>query len=176
LSQLFQIASSKWEGAPPSLGELVLRGRDLLDDARYLPGADRGDPAYADILDNLQDLDATLEYVSLLLGLEPEDPLRERFFEVLGDFAEQAPRYSRWVAEQLQESATRAARIEPIRWRPEASERWERALRTVARAPDDARTASILTVVARCFDQIAQATERISEVASGIDRRNVRER
>ena len=79
LGQLFGAPRSTWEGAPPSLGDTVTRARDLLDDARYLPGPEHADPAYHGILSGLQEIDASLEYVHFLLGLEPEHALRERF-------------------------------------------------------------------------------------------------
>ena len=49
----FSASRSTWEGAPPSLGETVLRAEDLLDDALYLPGSDHADPAYRGILGSL---------------------------------------------------------------------------------------------------------------------------
>ena len=90
LGRLFDGPRSGWEGSPPSLGETVTRARDLLDDARYLPGPDHADPAYNGILGCLQEIDANLEYVRFLLSLEEEHALRQRFFQVIGDYAEQA--------------------------------------------------------------------------------------
>jgi hypothetical protein len=71
---------SRWEGLPQSLEETVTRARDLLDDARYLPGPEYADPMYQRVLACLQKIDANLEYVRFLLSLEPEHALRERFF------------------------------------------------------------------------------------------------
>jgi hypothetical protein len=165
LRQLFGAPRSTWKGAPLSLGETVRRAHDLLDDARYLPGPDHADPAYQGILSSLQEIDANLEYVHFLLGLEPEHALRERFFQVVGDYAEQAQRNLERVAQQFQEPPSRAARLEPVRWEPDASGRWERASHTVGLVPDPSIDPSRPAVIARCLDQIARATERISDIA-----------
>src|SRR6202030_4625421 len=90
LTQLFGASRATWAGAPPSLGETVARARDLLDDARYLPGPDHADPAYFGVLSGLQEIDANLEFVHFIVGLEEEHPLRRRFFQVIGDYPEQA--------------------------------------------------------------------------------------
>src|SRR5207244_8876637 len=116
LAELFGAPRPTWEGAPPSLGETVTRARDLLDDARYLPGPEHADPAYNGILGCLQEIDASLEYVHFLLGLEEEHPLRQRFFLVIRDYAGQARSNLESVARQFQQSPRRAARLEPLRW------------------------------------------------------------
>src|SRR6185295_14714820 len=72
LSRLFAGPRSSWEGSPASLGDVVTRAHDLLDDARYLPGPDHADPAYSGILACLQEIDANLEYMHFLVGLEEE--------------------------------------------------------------------------------------------------------
>jgi len=174
LGQLFGAPRWSWEGPPPSLGETVLRARDLLDDARYLPGRDHADPAYHGILSSLQEIDANLEYVHFLLSLEAEHALRERFFQVVGDYAEQAQRNLERVAQQFQQSPSRAARLEPVRWEPDASGRWERASHAVGPVSDRAIDPSRPAVIARCLDQIARATERISGIAQEINQRNTR--
>ena len=174
LGQLFGAPRSTWEGAPPSLGDTVRRARDLLDDARYLPGPEHADPAYHGILSSLQEIDANLEYVHFLLGLEPEHALRERFFQVVGDYAEQAQRNLERVAQQFQPSPRRAARLEPVRWEPDASGRWERASDAVGPVPDGAIDPSRPAIIAHCLDQIARATERISGIAQEINLRNTR--
>jgi hypothetical protein len=174
LGQLFGAPRSSWEGAPPSLGDTVRRARDLLDDARYLPGPEHADPAYHGILSSLQEIDANLEYVHFLLSLEAEHALRERFFQVVDDYAEQAQRNLERVAQQFQQSPSRAARLEPVRWEPDASGRWERASDAVGPVPDRAIDPSRPAVIARCLDQIAQATERMSGIAHEINRRNTR--
>jgi uncharacterized membrane protein YccC len=163
---------SRWEGSPPSLGETVTRARDLLDDARYLPGPEHTDPAYLGILGGLQEIDANLEYVRILLSLEPEHALRERFFQVVGDYAEQARRNLGRVAQQFQPSPRRAAAVEPIRWEPDASGRWERASREVGPVPDRGIDPWRPAVLARCLDQVARAVEKISGIAGEINLRN----
>jgi hypothetical protein len=182
LAQLFGASRAGWEGAPPSLGETVTRARDLIDDARYLPGPEHADRAYNGILGCLQDIDANLEYVHFVVGLEQEHPLRQRFFQVIGDFPEQASSNLDRVALQFQRSHDRAARVEPVRWEPDALVRWERASHDVVPAPppppslgegksggiDSSRPAKI----ARCLDQIARAVERISGIAREINLRN----
>src|SRR5271157_6487078 len=109
LGRLFAAPSSTWDGSPPSLGETVTRARDLLDDARYLSGPDHADPAYNGILGCLQEIDANLEYVRFLVGLEEEHPLRQRFFEVIGDYAEQSRSNLEQVVRQFQPSPRQAA-------------------------------------------------------------------
>jgi len=174
VGQLFSASRSTWGGAPPSLGETVLRAEDLLDDALYLPGSDHADPAYRGILGSLQEIDASLEYVHFLVGLEAEHALRDRFFPVVGDYAGQAQRNLQQVARQLQQSPGRGARLEPpVRWKPDASGRWEHASYPAGTLPDGAIDPWIPAVIARCLDQIAQATERISSIAQEIDQRNL---
>jgi uncharacterized membrane protein YccC len=172
LAQLFGPGRPAWEGAPPRLAETVTRARDLLDDARYLPGPEQADPAYHGILACLQEIDANLEYVHFLIGLEAENPLRQRFFQVIGDYAAQAGRNLEQVARQFQPSPSGAAGVEPVRWQPDTSGRWEHA----SGAPGPTLTGGIdpqrPAVIAGCLDQIAQAVERISEVAREINLRN----
>src|SRR5262249_833641 len=122
--------------SPPSLDDTVTRARDLLDDARYLPGPEHADPAYHGIQEGLQEIDANLEYIHFLIGLEPENPLRQRFFQVIGDYAEQARVNLEQVARQFEESATRGAAAEPIRWKPDASARWESVFHEVGSVMD----------------------------------------
>ena len=173
LGRLFGGPRENWEGAPPSLGETVTRARDLLDDALYLPGPEHADPAYHGILSRLQEIDANLEYVQFLLGLEAEHALRERFFQVVGDYAEQAQRNLERVAQQFQ-PPHRAARLEPVRWEPDATGRWERASGAVGPVKDRAIDPARPAVIARCLDQIARATERMSGIAREINLRNAR--
>jgi hypothetical protein len=172
LDQLFGAPRATWEGAPPSLGDTVTRARDLLDDARYLPGPEHADPAYHGILGCLQEIDAHLEYVHFLVGLEEEHPLRQRFFQVLGDYPEQARSNLERVARQFQRSPDRAARVEPVRWEPDASARWENASHDVGPVPDREIDPWRPAVIARCLDQIARAVERISAIAREINLRD----
>ena len=174
LGQLFGAPRSTWKGAPPSLGETVTRARDLLDDARYLPGPEHADPAYQGILSSLQEIDANLEYVQFLLGLEAEHALRERFFQVVGDYAAQAQVNLERVAQQFEPSPRRAARLAPVHWEPDASGRWERASDAVGLMPDGAIDPTRPAIFAHCLDQIARATERISGIAREINLRNAR--
>jgi hypothetical protein len=172
LTQLFGPGRSTWQGAPPSLGETVTRARDLLDDARYLPGPDHADPAYNGILGYLQEIDANLEYVHFLVGLEEEHPLRQRFFLLIGDYPEQACTNLEQVARQFQASSRRAARVEPVRWEPDASRRWENAPHDLDSLRDRGFDPSRPAVIARCLDQIAQAVETISGITQEINLRN----
>jgi hypothetical protein len=174
LGQLFGAPRSTWGGAPPSLGETVRRARDLLDDARYLPGPERADPAYYRILSHLQEIDANLEYVHFLLGLEAEHALRERFFRVIADYAGQAQGNLERVAQQFEQSPRRAVRLEAVHWELDASGRWERASGAVGPVQDGAIDPSRPAIIARCLDQIAWATERISGIAQEINLRTAR--
>ena len=173
LAQLFSASRATWEGAPPSLSNTVARAIDLLDDARYLPGSDHADPAYQGILINLQEIDANLEYVQFLLGLEAENPLQARFFQYLSDYAEQARMNLDRVAQQFQRDPSLAARRAAIHWLPEVLGRWRGALQAAGPLPGDLDPGRI-AVIARCLDQIARGTERISSMAQEINVRNAR--
>jgi hypothetical protein len=172
LAQLFGAARATWAGAPPTLGETVTRARDLLDDARYLPGPDHADPAYHGILGCLQEIDANLEYIHFLIGLEEEHPLRQRFFQVIGEYAAQAGRNLETVARQFQQSPKRAAGVEPVGWEPDVSGRWEISAHDVGPVPDRAIDPSRPAKIANCLDQIARAVDRISGIAREINLRN----
>jgi hypothetical protein len=171
LSRLFGAARATWEGAPPNLVETLTRARDLLDDARYLPGPEHADPAYDGILRCLQEIDGNLEFVHFLVGLEEENPLRQRFFQVIGDYAEQARDNLERVARQFQWPPGRAAGVGPVRWQPDAAGRWENASHGVGPVP--AREVDLLrpAAIARCLDQVARAVERISGIAWEINLR-----
>jgi hypothetical protein len=171
--QLFR-SREVWSGAPPSLRETVTRARDLLDDARYLPGAEHADPAYDGILACLQEVDANLEYIHFLVGLEEEHPLRQRFFQVIAAYAEQARGSLEQVARQFQPSLRRAADVEPIRWEPDASGRWESTSPNVGPVPRGEIDPLRPAVIARCLDQVAQAVEKISEIVQAINLRSSR--
>jgi uncharacterized membrane protein YccC len=178
LGHLFRGPRETWQGAPQSLNETVSRARDLLDDALYLPGPDHADPAYHEILRNLQEIDASLEYVYFLIGQEGEHALGARFFQVGRDYAEQAQRNLEQVATQFQEDARQAVRVQTVRWDPDISGRWERACREIGPVADPTvdkvRLMARLVVIARCLDQIASATEGISAMVQEINARNAR--
>ena len=163
LSRLFAAPRSSWEGAPPSLEDTVTRARDLLDDARYLPGPEHADPAYEGILGCLQEIDANLEYMHFLVGLEEEHPLRQRFFNVIGDYAGAGPQQPGERGPAIPRACQpTAARVEPVRWEPDASGRWESASHDVQPVPDTEIDPWRPAVIARCLDHIARAVERTS--------------
>src|SRR2546427_334387 len=171
LGHLFAGPRSTWEGPPPSLDDVALRARDLLDDARYLPGPEHADAAYDGIVDCLQEIDANLEYVHFLLGLEKEHPLRQHFFRVIADYPEQASSNLERVARQFQQPPASAARMKPVRWEPDASGRWEDAARDVRPLPDTGADPWRPAVIARCLDHIARAIEKTSSIAAEINLR-----
>jgi hypothetical protein len=160
LAHLFTSPRSTWEGSPACHDDVVTRARDLLDDARYLPGPDHADAAYSGVLACMQELDANLAYVHFLLGLEEEHWLRQRFFQVTGDYAPQAHSNLESVAQQFQPSPDRAARVEPLRWEPDVSGRWEHASHDFPAVPDPKIDPWRPAVIARCLDDIARAIER----------------
>ncbi|MEJ2673474.1 MAG: hypothetical protein P8168_15040, partial [Deltaproteobacteria bacterium] len=174
LRNLFRGPRDTWPGAPESLNETVSRARDLLDDALYLPGPDHTDPAYQGILSNLQEIDANLEYVYFLISREAEYPLGARLYQDCRDYAEQAQRNLEQIAEQFQKDPKQAARVPTVHWEPDISGRWERASREIGPVADPAREMARSTVIARCLDQIALATEGISAMVQEINIRNAR--
>jgi uncharacterized membrane protein YccC len=172
LVRLFGVSRATWTGPPASLIETVRRAPDLLDDARYLPGADHADPAYQEILRSLQEIDANLEYLHFLIGLETEHPLRVRFFQVAGDYGVQAQTNLERVAQQFEGTPRHAARLESVRWNPDLTARWQQASDANSLIIDDGIDPSRPAVLAHCLDQIAQQTERISRTAREINLRN----
>jgi len=173
LEQLFRDPRATWQGAPASLTDTLSHAPDLLDDARYLPGVDRADPDYRLILQSLQEIEANLEYLHFLIGLEQEHPLRIRFFQVVRDYAQQARTNMEQVARQFQDSPRKASRLQPVRWGPDVTGRWRHAFDAMAPAPAGAVDPSRPAVLAYCLDQIARATEHISRIAREINLRNV---
>jgi hypothetical protein len=173
VSQLFGPVRAAWEGSPPSLATTVTQARDLIDDARFLPGSERADPAYDGVLRLLQEIDANLEYIHFLIGLEADNPLRQRFFQVINDYAEQAASNLETVARQFEQSPRRAAAIEPVHWAPEASRRWESASGDIASLTIQGIDLWRPAVIAQCLDHIALAVETISTIAQAINLRNV---
>ena len=172
LDQLFSASRPAWKGSPTSLIETVRRATDLLDDARYLPGADHADPAYHEILRGLQEIDANLEYLNFLLGLEAEHPLRARFFEIVGGYAEQARTNLERVARQFEGSPRQASSLQAIRWMPDTSRRWQEASHGISVAADSGVDPARPAVLAHCLDQIARVTESISHIVQEINLRN----
>jgi hypothetical protein len=171
LGHLFAGSRSTWEGPPRSLDDVVVRARDLLDDARYLPGPEHADWAYDGIVGCLQEIDANLEYVQFLLGLEKEHPLRQRFFEVIADYPAQASSNLEKVARQFEQPPASASRMRPVRWEPDASRRWEDAARDVRSVPDEQIDPWRPAVIARCLDHVARAIEKTSSIAEEINLR-----
>ena len=171
LGHLFAGPRSTWEGSPPSLDDAVTRAHDLLDDARYLPGPEHADSAYEGILGCLQEVDADLEYIHFLVGLEEEHPLRQRFFSLIADYPEQAGRSLQRVALQFQKPPAISARLEPVRWESDASGQWEIASHPVRPVPEEGIDPRRPAVIARCLDHIARAVERTSAIAQEINLR-----
>jgi uncharacterized membrane protein YccC len=174
LRNLFRGPRDAWPGAPESLNETVSRARDLLDDARYLPGPDHADPAYEEILRHLQEIDGNLEYVDSVISMEPEYDLGARFYQEGRDYAAEAQRNLEQVAEQFQEDAQQAAGVPTVRWEPDISGLWERTSRALGPVADPVREMVRNAVIARCLDQIARATEGISAQVQEINARNAR--
>jgi hypothetical protein len=174
LGQLFSGARAAWPGTPKSLAETVRRARDLLDDARYLPGPDHADPAYLKILTNLQEIDASLEFLHFLIGLEDDHPRRVRFFQVAEVYGDQARKNLDHVIQQFQRDLNLAARLEPIHWEPNVLGHWQDDFRKAGPIEDKAIDLGRPGVIARLLDQIAQAAERISTIVGEINVRNAR--
>jgi hypothetical protein len=170
IGELFA-SPSDWKGSPAMLSQTVTRARDLLDDAKFLPGSEHADPAYNGILGWLQEIDASLEYVHLLVGLEEEHSVRQRFFQAIGDFPEQATANLEVVARQFQDPPSRSV---PIRWQPDAIGRWEKLSHDVGPVSAPNFVPERLVVIAGCLDQIASAGERISDIAYEINARGSR--
>jgi hypothetical protein len=91
---------------------------------------------------------------------------------VIGDYAAQARSNLERVARQFQQSPASAARVEPVRWEPDAAGRWENAARAVGPVPDREIDPLRPAVIARCLDEIARAVERTSGIAREINLRN----
>jgi uncharacterized membrane protein YccC len=164
LRQLFSAPRVAWPGPPPGLRDTILRARDLLDDARYLPGPEHADAGYAAILTSLQTIDASLEYIHLLICIEPDNPTRDQFFATLADFPTKAQENLAVVAEQFHDGPQRTV---SITWPSDATERWDCA--APKKEPPTGSNLRRLVVIARCFDEIAAAAERISKAACEIN-------
>ena len=92
---------------------------------------------------------------------------------MIGDYPEQACSNLERVAQQFERSAASAARVEPVRWEPDASGRWENASLAVRPLPDREIDPWRPAVIARCLDQIARAIEMTSSIAGQINLRNI---
>ena len=160
LRQLFNDHST-WKGSPPGLRGAITGANELLDDARYLPGSDGVDPNYFDILSCLQEIDACLQYLNLVISLAKEHPLPQRFFQVIDDYAVEAGIKLQEAVQQFQQSPPLAGRFEPVRWQPDRSARWKCVFEDVVPIPDGEIDPRLLAVIARCLEQIAGAVERI---------------
>jgi hypothetical protein len=136
-----------------------------LDDARYLPGTDHADATYHGALAALQEIDACLEYIQLLISLEADSLWRQHFVEVLADYPQIARVSLESVARQFDDPPRRDG---AIHWPSNATERWDR-FTAGSTSPLPIRDAQRLVVIARCLDQIAAATERVSAIACEIN-------
>jgi hypothetical protein len=167
IGKLFAGPRTAWSGPPPNLRDTIVRARDLLDDARYLPGPEHADLTYGGALASLQVIDASLEYIQMLLCLDEENPNRQRFFAELADFADEAQRNLSAVAEQFHDPPRRS---DPVVWESQAVARWEKIAPNLDfSAGTDPRR---LVVIASCLDQIAAATTHISTVIGEINARD----
>jgi hypothetical protein len=167
LVALFTTPSSSWKGAPPKLDQTIVRARDLLEDARYLPGPEHADLTYNGILASLQEIDACLDYVRLLLGIEGETPARKQFFEIASDYPRGAQARLEAVARQID---ARSEQDRPLEWSPNVTAQWE-ASSASKLLPASEFESGRLVVIARCLDRVAADVERISSILAEIDGR-----
>jgi hypothetical protein len=165
LVELFDPTRTTWQCSPTSLRDTILRARDLLDDARYLPGTDHADATYHGVLAALQEIDACLEYIQLLISLEADSPWRQHFVTLLADYPQTARVSLEAVARQFDDPPRRDG---AIHWPSNATERWD-SFTISSTLPLPIRDAQRLVVIARCLDQIAAATERVSAIACEIN-------
>lgn len=168
LVDLFGSPRDTWKGSPPSLRQAILRARDLLDDARYLPGPEHADLTYSEILAALQEIDAGLEYIHLLINLDVENSYRQQFFAEIEDYSVAARNNLEAVAQQFDEPPRRDG---PIHWQPNATDRWDQSPANSSPPPAGSDPGR-LVVIASCLDQIAAAAERISLIDCKINRKH----
>ena len=102
--------------------------------------------------------------------------MRVRFFQMAGDYPDQAAEYLEHAARQFQRDPGRAARLESLRWKPDVSGRWDHTFHEIGPLPDYAFDPVPPVVIAHCLDQVARATERISAVAREINVRHAHSR
>ena len=153
--------------ARSTLRDTILRARDLLDDARYLPGPEHTDLTYSEILASLQVIDASLEYIHLLVSLDDDNPYRKQFFSLLADYPETARGKFDAVAQQFDDPPRRDGPDRMGVELPRAVGCLTRRRHTAQRGYDPRRP----VVIASCLDQIAAAITRISAVACEINAR-----
>lgn len=165
LAELFDASRTTWKCSPTALRETILRARDLLDDARYLPGPDHADATYHGILTALQEIDACLEYIQLLISLEADSSWRQQFVTLLSDYPAAAHAKLEAVAQQFDDPPRRDGAID---WPSSTTDRWDNYT-AHSSSPLPIRDAQRLVVIARCLDQIAAAAERVSTIACEIN-------
>ena len=111
---------------PPGIGEDFGQPDNLftcyLPTAR--PGPEHADPAYHGILANLQEIEANLGN-SLPRRSGRRAPAPAAILPIDRRLRGHARANLEQVARQFQRSPSRAARVEPVRWNPDASGRWE---------------------------------------------------
>lgn len=154
-----------WDGPPASLGETFHQAHDLLEDARFLPGIDHADPNYNKIVSVIQQIDAYLSYIQMLLSLEGDADARGRLFQTASEEFDQMAAKLEQVAKQFALVHVRAAQIAPLEWKTNVSSRWQQA-----GSANDPEENQRLLVIASCLDQIAQAVTTISRDAAAINR------
>lgn len=165
LVALFRPPHIDWTGSPPCLRQTILRARDLLDDARFLPGPQNAEVDYQAVLVALQEIDASLEYTHLLTCLPEGHSLQPQFFALVNDYAVDAETKLPQVAHQFDDPPSRDA---PIDWHSETSPRWTNWLAENA-PPATELERERPAVIAQCLDQIAAATTQISNLAATIN-------
>ncbi|MGD9633071.1 MAG: hypothetical protein AB7G28_06680 [Pirellulales bacterium] len=168
LVALFRPPHTAWTGAPPDLRQTILRARDLLDDARFLPGPQNAEDEYRAVLVSLQEIDASLEYTHLLTGLPEERSCQPQFYALMNDYPAEAQAKLPQIARQFDDPPSRDG---PIEWHADTSRRWNEWL------TQSSLQASVIerqrpVVIGRCLDQIAAACTQISQLAAAINARS----
>lgn len=165
LVALFRPPHTDWAGSPPCLRQTILRARDLLDDARFLPGPQNAEADYRAVLVALQEIDASLEYSHLLTCLLEGHSLQPQFFALVSDYAAGVETKLPQVAHQFDDPPSHNA---PIAWHPEISARWTSWL--IANSPPATELERERpAVIAQCLDQVAAASTAISDRAASIN-------
>lgn len=167
LVALFRPPHTAWTGSPPNLRQTILRARDLLDDARFLPGPQNAEADYHAALVALQEIDASLEYTHLLTCLPEGNSLQPQFFALTSDYSLDAELKLPQVARQFDDPPTRNA---PIDWHSETSARWNNWLAQNS-PPSTELERERPAVIGECLDQIATAATKVSQLATTINAR-----